>query len=84
MVYPSLGTVALSNGSTLVLQDSNVFTVDKAQDSLTVTSTAYTKDIVTAAGNSKIHFKDANGKDITLSKKQYQALLSGTGFKGLL
>lgn len=77
------GTVALSNGSTLVLQDSNVFTVDKAQDSLTVTSTAYTKDIVTAAGNSKIHFKDANGKDITLSKKQYQALLSGTGFKGL-
>ena len=77
------GTVALSNGSTLVLQDSNVFTVDKAQDSLTVTPTAYTKDIVTAAGNSKIHFKDANGKDITLSKKQYQALLSGTGFKGL-
>ena len=77
------GTVALSNGSTLVLQDSNVFTVDKAQDSLTVTTTAYTKDIVTAAGNSKIHFKDANGKNITLSKKQYQALLSGTGFKGL-
>ena len=77
------GTVALSNGSTLVLQDSNVFTVDKAQDSLTVTSAAYTKDIVTSAGNSKIHFKDANGKDITLSKKQYQALLSGTGFKGL-
>ena len=75
------GAVSLKNGSTLVLQDANVF---KIQDgTLSVTPTAYTKDIVTAAGNSKIHFKDANGKDVTLSKKQYQALLSGTGFKGL-
>ena len=75
------GAVSLKNGSTLVLQDANVF---KIQDgTLSVTPTAYTKDIVTAAGNSKIHFKDANGKNITLSKKQYQALLSGTGFKGL-
>ena len=75
------GAVSLSNGSTLVLQDANVF---KIQDgTLSVTSKAYTKDIVNAAGNSKIHLKDSKGKDVTLTKAQYQALLSGTGFKGL-
>ena len=75
------GAVSLKNGSTLVLQDANVF---KIQDgTLSVTPTAYTKDIVTAAGNSKIHFKDSKGKDVTLTKAQYQALLSGTEFKGL-
>ena len=75
------GAVSLKNGSTLVLQDANVF---KIQDgTLSVTPTAYTQNIVTAAGNSKIHFKDANGNDVTLTKAQYQKLLSGTGFKGL-
>ena len=75
------GAVTLANGSTLVVQDANVF---KIQDgTLTVTADAYTKGIVTATGNSKIHFKDSKGKDVTLTKAQYQALLSGTEFKGL-
>ena len=76
-----VGAVTLANGSTLVVQDANVF---KIQDgTLTVTAGAYANGIVTATGNSKIHFKDSKGKDVTLTKAQYQALLSGTGFQGL-
>ena len=75
------GAVTLDNGSTLVVQDANVFKIQNG--TLTVTADAYAKGIVTATGNSKIHFKDSKGKDVTLTKAQYQALLSGTEFKGL-
>lgn len=82
--FAGASNVELNNTSTLILSADKVFTIgNDADKTLTVTSNAFAAGAVVANSNSKLSLKTADGKKVSLTEAQYDALLSGTKFNGL-
>ena len=82
--FAGASNVELNNTSTLKLSADKVFTIaNDANKTLTVTTNAFAAGAVVANSNSKLSLKTADGKKVSLTEAQYDALLSGTKFNGL-
>ena len=82
--FGGASNVELNNTSTLKLSADKVFTIaNDANKTLTVTTNAFAAGAVVANSNSKLSLKTADGKKVSLTEAQYDALLSGTKFNGL-
>ena len=81
--FGGASNVELNNTSTLVLSADKVFSIAQDTDKTLTVNTEFKAGAVVANSNSKLSLKTADGKKVSLTEAQYDALLSGTKFNGL-
>ena len=81
--FGGASNVELNNTSTLVLSADKVFSITEDANKTLAVKGEFAAGAVVANSNSKLSLKTADGKKVSLTEAQYDALLSGTKFNGL-